>query len=221
VLLRRIELEVAAGRYGLALHRTTALLDLLDSRKLPQRLAEALGWSAELRWRLGQVEAAVGAAERAVVLAPTHAAASWTASLHAVRVLEAAGRASERADAVLETFVRLDDPVHRPDAQAAALRARRLAMSEPTAARDALALEASLPAARWPLSELARATDAAIALARLGERERAEARFRGALRTLERDAAAGARAGLLASARSVGIDLEPVPPLSDARGAEA
>lgn len=177
VMLRRIELDAAAGRYVWALHRAGALIDLLDGHRLTQRLPDALGWLAWLRLRTGAVDGARTAAQRAVQLVPDHPAGSWTGVLHAVRVLDELDLSEPASVRVLESLAAIDSPIDRPAAQAHALAARLLAAASPDVARLELELASRQAPARWALSQVPRALDEALALARLGDAVAAGARL--------------------------------------------
>jgi tetratricopeptide (TPR) repeat protein len=204
VLLRMLELDGAAGRLALALHRSELLIDLLQAHALAGPLPEALAVSASLRHAVGQDDEAAGLAHRALMLARSRPASAWQAVLGAVRVLAELDRlAGDEVDVVLAAAAARSD-VRRPAAQALALAARLLAVRDPLAAIGHLERSDAVPTATWGLAEVDRSLDAAWTDLALGRRDAALDRIARAEALLPDDRTDGVRLGLLAVRAAAG-----------------
>ncbi len=204
ILLRSVELELVAGRVDFAVHRAEALLDLVTAHDVQPRFVVAHALAAAARWLAGEVEEAVGLAQRAVQFAASRALWEAEGVLRAVRVLVAAGRASDAEVGRLDGAVWPQAPLHAPLTQALALRARARAAQRPDAARADLEAALARPPARWQASRVAALLDAGWAWVGLNDAPRALAAVAEARALLPAQRADGAQLALDAVAAAAG-----------------
>lgn len=196
ILARSIEFDAAAGRYGAAVRRAEALVDLVRRREMAERLPETYALLAEVLVAVGDPGEAEDAAHQALVFALAHQVRPWDAQIRAARVLCNIGKLKEASRALPAPE---DVPQHKvddPAGQIAALRAR-LIDSSPTQARDlamwAMTREPPLMALRTARIAL----DAALALTAAGQSALARNAVKRGLKALHGPGADGTRLELL------------------------
>lgn len=133
ILARSVELALAAAHYEAALHRSDALLSLVERRDLEDRVLDAMGLRADVLWAIGrpddaetfvtQIEARLHGAPMRVRLRTARQRARLGPTEDALGLLPTQG------DLV-------SDPIEDGPAQASAVRARALAVNRPDTARD-------------------------------------------------------------------------------------
>jgi tetratricopeptide (TPR) repeat protein len=197
ILARSIELELAAGRLGYALHRVDVLVDLVHTHQLSRRLPDGLALSAQVHLAMGNEQQAVAEARRALLFSGTQSQPSWDGMFRAVRVLLSTNTLDHDPLATLEQTRLPRAPLHDPRGQALALRARIAANTDKLHARD-LAIEslARMPA-RWMLSHAARTLDAVHALIACGANDAAIAALDGLMTAVDPRRTTGLRLELL------------------------
>lgn len=192
ILARGIELDLAAGRYGAAKRRSELLLELVEQEEMPERAPEAWSLHAAVEHTVGNAAGAADAVRHALSAARSHPSAS--ARVRAARVLADTGDGT-LADDALKALPRpeeaTDDPIEDLPAQIAALRARLLARTHPSSARDLALWAASRPAPKFTLRQAQIAIDAGSALLAVRVADRARALARDALRALPRHGGEG------------------------------
>jgi len=135
VLARAVELDMLSGFWGTAVRRAELLVDLARRRELSERLPEAYALLAQILCGIGAHNEAYDAVAQAKVFSRAHPA-RFEPRLRIARVLLDLGKITE-AEGVLPapeglSTTRVDDP----SAQHAAIRARILAPTDPSASRD-------------------------------------------------------------------------------------
>ena len=183
LLARSIELDTAAGRLGSALRRAESLLDLLQNPELSERLPEAWALCAEARLAVGETEAAVDAARRAILAAKI--SPDGDARIRSSRVLLAAGHAAEALAALPAPEELSGQAVDDPAAQVAALRARIVAGDVPSMARDLASWVSVRPPALLALRHARTMLDATLAFVAVGETEAARGLAKRGLKALQ------------------------------------
>jgi len=136
VIARSIELDLAAGRYASALHRSETLIQLSDRGDMPERLSTALVLQAETYLKLGLFERAHHAVQQALLYATSAHRHQWAIKTHSARILLDLNLHSEAEEAIVEPKFLTRQPLHTPAVQVAALRARIQALLQPTTSRD-------------------------------------------------------------------------------------
>ncbi len=204
ILARSIELELAAGRLGYALHRADVLVDLVHTHQLSRRLPDGLAMAAQVRFAVGHEAEALAEARRALLFAGTQSQPSWDGMLRAVRVL-LAGNALEGDPLASIDEARLpDSALHDPRGQATAVRARVLARHDKSEARALARRALSRPPAHWLLSHLQLTLDASLALIATGDEPEALMALDGLEGLLDERRSAGIRLDLLLAREAAG-----------------
>jgi tetratricopeptide (TPR) repeat protein len=164
VLARAVELDTAAGRLGSALYRAELLVELARRHGMGDRLPEAYALLATILAALGDPAEARDAAHQALVFSRAAASPGWDARVRAARVLLDLDQPAEALDALPAPEELPQGRVYDPPAQVAALRARLVAMEDPSQARDLAAWALTRPAPLLVLAAARISLDAAIAL---------------------------------------------------------
>ncbi len=135
VLARATELDLLSGNWGTAIRRAELLVDLARRRELSERLPEAYALLGQILAGIGAEDEAYDAVTQSKVFARAHPA-RFDARLRASRVLLDLHKLADAKELLPAPeglkATRVDDP----SAQHAALRARLLAGTDPTGARD-------------------------------------------------------------------------------------
>jgi tetratricopeptide (TPR) repeat protein/tRNA A-37 threonylcarbamoyl transferase component Bud32 len=171
VLIRSVELDLAAGRLGAAGLHGEQLTDLASAEESAPQLPLALALTATVHQQLGRIREAGDLARRAITVGEHQTRLSWQGRLVACRVLLAEGDPIEAAlERVEVTEV---SGLHNPKGQLLALRARAIARRSPDRARELIASALDRPRAAWVLSHWYLVRDVAHALGDLGDNEAA------------------------------------------------
>lgn len=191
LLVHRTELDLIAGRYALAHHRSRALQDLLERDEHSRRLPEALAYRAFS-------DAILSTDDTPTVLLRAHRLsrahpAYWFPRVFSLRLLDGLGLAPVHEPDALAAMSVPSTPLIRPEAQRDALIARLLAREQPDRALAAIQRSASQPEAIWMLAEAMRQVDLAVAWARLRRDGEAASCLAAAARRLQHPHMAGAR----------------------------
>lgn len=182
VLARGIELDGAAGRYGNAIRRTEALLDLVRDRELEERCAEAWALVAEIRLAVGEKEIAAEAVRQC--LTHVRVLSNPDASIRVARVLACMNQTKEALAALPRPEQLPNNPVDDPAAQLAALRARLLAPDDPNTARDLITWLGSRTPPLFSLRTGPLALDICSALCQLGDADGARKHIKRGLKAM-------------------------------------
>ena len=195
VIARSIELDVAAGRFGVAMHRGEQLVELTVSHGLSHRLPEAWSLLALTFSRIGRREEAARAAQKALRFAmATSPRRSWSSALRACRILVRSADSREMLEALSDLGPReLDDP----PAQVAVIKGRHLALRSPRAALDQVRWAVGRAPPYLCLAAAAISLDATLALTDIDEIEDARRAAKRGLKQLTGDGADGLRLELL------------------------
>ena len=136
VMARSIELDLAAGRYASALHRSENLIQLSDRADLPARLSTALVLQAETFLKLGLYDRAHHSVRQALLYSAAAQNHQWAIKMHSARILLDLNAHDEAEQALVAPETLPEEPLHAPAVQLAALRARLDAVFHPQAAND-------------------------------------------------------------------------------------
>ena len=195
ILARSLELDLAAGRYARALHRSDSLLELVERRDLEERVLEALGLRAECCLVLGREQDARDLLAQVEARLP---GATWPARLRAARHrawLGPSGDALQHLPGLEEVP---DDPIEDAAGQASAVRALCLAEDRAEDAVDLARWCQRRPRARLILRPVRIHLDAGEALLRAGQSRAAREAVKAGLRHVSGAGGDGLRLELLA-----------------------
>ncbi|NCG20613.1 MAG: protein kinase [Rhodobacterales bacterium] len=199
ILTRCVEIETCAGRYGAALRRCEALVDLARQRDMAERLPDAYALLAEALCALGNEGEANDAAMQALVYAKAQGRSSWDAQLRAARCLADLRRWDALAKALPEPEDLPKRLVDDPAAQLAALRARLYSQTDPARSIDLALWALHRPPPLLAIRAARIAIDVAQALAASGQIETARSAVKRGLKSLQGPGSDGLRLELLLS----------------------
>jgi len=195
ILARALELDLAAGRYAQALHRSDALMELVERRDLDERVLEALALRTECCLVLGRDDDARDLLAQVQSRLP---GAPWPLRLRVSRQQTLLG-ADQAALAHLPGREELPaDPIEDPPAQASAVRALATARTRPDDAIDLARWCQRRPRARLVLRHVRIHLDAGLALFRADQRRSAREAAKAGLRHVSGAGGDGLRLELLA-----------------------
>ncbi|MEQ1503678.1 MAG: tetratricopeptide repeat protein, partial [Myxococcota bacterium] len=197
ILIRIVELDNVIGRYGPALARVEALLDVAQRGGLRVAWAEAMALEAEALAAVGQSSEAAEAAAQAISVARHLGVRGLDAGLRAARVCCDVGRPAEALAALDEMPDAPPSLIDETGTQLLAVRARAVARTDPALARelanDALNRPSPLLAIRAARIRL----DAALALHDTGADSQARAAVKRGLKSLQGSGNKGLKLELL------------------------
>lgn len=197
VMARALELDTVAGRYGSALLRAEALVELTREREMAERMPEAFALQAEVLVAVGRTEEAAAAARDALTYAHAQGPRTWDACLRAARVWCELGDRDAALQALPEAAHLPASRVDDPSAQLATLRARAIVSERPMDARDLAHWAMVRPAPLLGIRAARIAADASRALAGAGDTDAARSAAKRGLRSLEGPGGDGLRLELL------------------------
>jgi len=197
VITRNIELDAAAGRYGSALHRIDALIELAHHREMAERLPEAYALQGDVLEAVGDREGALRAAQESLTYAGTFGPTTWEARLRATRTLCDLDARNLAAEALPDADTLPRNRVDDPSGQHTALRARLLAHGRAAEARDLAHWVLVRPPPLLSLRAARIALDISHALRKCGDVDNARSAAKRGLRALEGPGADGLRLKLL------------------------
>jgi len=197
VLVRRIELDWAAGRFVAGLRRAEALLEHVQNHDMPERLPLAHALLAELHATLGQDEQVHRQIRNALTYATTIGDRSWDARLRVARLLCVYGRREEALEALPPTATLPSSHVDGPSTQRAAIEARCRALSDASTAADLARWVSVRPAPLLAVRGAEISVDIAWALADVGDIDGARRVAKDGLRNAQHAEMDGLRLGLL------------------------
>jgi serine/threonine-protein kinase len=206
VITRNIELDAAAGRYGSALHRIDALIELAHHREMAERLPDAYALQADVLEAVGDREGALRAARESLTYAGTFGPATWNARLRVTRALCELDAWERAAEALPDPNTIPRNRVDDPSAQHTALRARLLTRERTAEARDLAHWVLVRPPPLLSLRAARIALDVSHAMRECGDVENARNAAKRGLRALEGPGADGLRLKLLLALNAAAPD---------------
>jgi len=207
VFARSIELDLAAARYGSALYRCDTLIELVQSRELDERFAEAYALSADAHRLAGLTEKCESHLEKSLRFAAlTSTQSQWTAMLRNARVLCDLGRFDEVEAALPKPEDLRNNALDDPSAQLAALRARAVAHKNAKMATDLCSWCMMRPVPLLLIRHIHICTDVSLALGRSGDINAARRAAKRGLKALQGPEFDGLRLELLIAFQRVAPD---------------
>ena len=207
VMARSIELDLASARYGSALYRCDTLVELAHIREMDERLAEAYALTAKANLRAGQrVQAESNVNKSLNFIQAQRDPSLWMARLTSSRVYCDLQMWDEADKALPKPEELRNNALDDPSAQLAALRARRIAHTDPKTASDLCSWCLLRPVPSLIIRHIHICTDVCLALGTAGDIEGARKAAKRGLKALTGTDCDGLRLDLLIAFHTVAPD---------------